>query len=63
MLDKPVGYVTMKVYISFITVIDRRLGTGVKVHLEEPGGAGSHPAEAFVKGIVSPHTMPQKNEV
>lgn len=30
------------------------------VHLEELGGAGqpaSHPAEAFVKGIVSPHSM------
>jgi len=34
------------------------------VHLEEPGGAGQPvTAEAFVKGIVSPHAMPQGDEV
>lgn len=31
------------------------------VHLEEPGGAGpATPADALVKGIISPHTIAAK---
>lgn len=48
----------MKVYISFIHRSPVKQVPAPMFYLEEPGGSGSCPAEAFVKGIVSPHTMP-----